>query len=1314
MLLQLLRGPYIHRERHPKLWPVVIRDEEILRSRLADLFLSLVVDTERGVAFIRNAVPAEADDIPKVTRSTPLSLIDTGLVLLLRDALLRAETQDTRAFIDRAEIDDALSVYRPATSTDEAMFERRVSSAVERFKANSGAAVDRRARAVRDLPGAGAHLRRRPGRDRARSHRPAPRRATGGQPMTASSLRIPSISDGSGEPGIELPGQFRLSRIQLVNWGTFNGYCDIAVPRKGVLITGASGSGKSSLLDAIAAVMVQPRWLAFNAAAQQSGQGDRSRNVLSYVRGAHRRDVDDATGQVTTAYLRSGATWSGIALTFDDAAGRTVSLIRLMHASQQASGPRDVNSLYLDADEAVDLQSLEPLAANGIDSRGIKAAHPGWTSTKHYSAFANRIQRKLGLASDQAQRLLHKTQSAKNLGNLNALLRDFMLDEPDTFALADQAVDQFEELSGAHRAVVEARDQVAALEPLEAIAAAHRRAVERLALLKAEQHHAETFFTARRIEVADSLIEGHRTTLEGLRTEIAAAAQREQDAVTATQRCRARIAGLGGDRIPDLERLRGEHEATLARRRSDLFEAREKAERCDVTLPSSTQEWGDWEALLDAALAEIESQEKAQGPADYEAQRGYVQAREEAQRLTESLAILQAQRSNMEPSLLAARSELAERLGVETSELPFAGELIDVDPGQSEWQGAIERVLRPLARTLLVPERLYAETASQVDRRSWHTRLVWERVHPGIDSPAEDFDANTLPGKVAVLASSPFAGWLTRTIGRRYDYRCLDDTAEFRGYDRALTRAGQVKHSRTRHEKDDRWPVGDRTRWLLGSSTEAKQEALREAIDAAEVRRDEARDTADKLASAAQDRRDRRRELNDLRRIGPEDVDVAAAQAKIDAVNAELERTEGREPGSGPGRERAPGSGRGRERGQGGGAASRDLRRSPGEQDLLPHHSARRLADRAQAGRGDPRSGPRGSGGQGPGPGPAPRQSRRGARSWRHRDPPPLDYVRHQRGPAGHPVLPGPADQERRESDAEVQGALAGTGRGSVDRRRLSARVSAAARTVARGPAARVRGPVLRAAAESVPQQHHRPVQPDQDLAARGAQSDRPDQRLADAHRVLTRLPPPGAGQRPRPAGGPGIPPRTPGDHRRLGLRCDGGRRRPRGAPRGRGAVPADTAADGPAALPGAGRPQVARSVPRHPAACRVPRRGDRRRCPRGRFLRGRRRPLRRRAAEVRHLLPGGGPALSAGPRRQRSAPVRTGRPRRGLRQDRPGVHPRRARGVPQLRFPAAAGHSDEDAPDPGGLCRRGRPVPERAGPAEPDPRAPVRGGRRR
>ncbi|MGG6496675.1 UNVERIFIED_CONTAM: AAA family ATPase, partial [Bacteroidetes bacterium 56_B9] len=47
------------------------------------------------------------------------------------------------------------------------------------------------------------------------------------------------------------PGQYRISRIQLINWGTFHGYFSIPVARKGFLITGGSGSGKSTLLDAM-------------------------------------------------------------------------------------------------------------------------------------------------------------------------------------------------------------------------------------------------------------------------------------------------------------------------------------------------------------------------------------------------------------------------------------------------------------------------------------------------------------------------------------------------------------------------------------------------------------------------------------------------------------------------------------------------------------------------------------------------------------------------------------------------------------------------------------------------------------------------------------------------------------------------------------------------------------------------------------------------------------------------------------------------------------------------------------------------------
>lgn len=64
-----------------------------------------------------------------------------------------------------------------------------------------------------------------------------------------------------------------------------------------------------------------------------------------------------------------------------------------------------------------------------------------------------------------ALRLLHKTQSAKSLGDLNTFLRDFMLDKPKTFEVADRLVEEFDELNAAHQAVVTARRQVEALVP---------------------------------------------------------------------------------------------------------------------------------------------------------------------------------------------------------------------------------------------------------------------------------------------------------------------------------------------------------------------------------------------------------------------------------------------------------------------------------------------------------------------------------------------------------------------------------------------------------------------------------------------------------------------------------------------------------------------------------------------------------------------------------------------------------------------------------------------------------------------------------
>ena len=41
VLVQLLTGPSLDGRRHPKLWPVLLRDEQALRIQLSELFLDL-------------------------------------------------------------------------------------------------------------------------------------------------------------------------------------------------------------------------------------------------------------------------------------------------------------------------------------------------------------------------------------------------------------------------------------------------------------------------------------------------------------------------------------------------------------------------------------------------------------------------------------------------------------------------------------------------------------------------------------------------------------------------------------------------------------------------------------------------------------------------------------------------------------------------------------------------------------------------------------------------------------------------------------------------------------------------------------------------------------------------------------------------------------------------------------------------------------------------------------------------------------------------------------------------------------------------
>jgi hypothetical protein len=128
VLLELLKGPYVSGTQSPQLWAALVADEGLVRSRLHDLFLDLVIDRVDEFAFTRKIVTDEID-APAAVRSERLTFLDTAMLLVLRQLLLAAPGEK-RVIVDREEVYERLAIYRTG---DESTFQRNLNGAWSRM-----------------------------------------------------------------------------------------------------------------------------------------------------------------------------------------------------------------------------------------------------------------------------------------------------------------------------------------------------------------------------------------------------------------------------------------------------------------------------------------------------------------------------------------------------------------------------------------------------------------------------------------------------------------------------------------------------------------------------------------------------------------------------------------------------------------------------------------------------------------------------------------------------------------------------------------------------------------------------------------------------------------------------------------------------------------------------------------------------------------------------------------------------------------------------------------------------------------------------
>jgi Domain of unknown function (DUF4194) len=132
VLVQLLSGPSLDGRRHGKLWPVLLRDEAVVRRSLSNLFLDLIVDRDLEVAYTRQA-DTEDLDTPKLLRNVKLTFADSILLLNLRQRLTHADYRGERAVVSEQEIMDDLGVFERAENTDRFGFIKRIRASIKKL-----------------------------------------------------------------------------------------------------------------------------------------------------------------------------------------------------------------------------------------------------------------------------------------------------------------------------------------------------------------------------------------------------------------------------------------------------------------------------------------------------------------------------------------------------------------------------------------------------------------------------------------------------------------------------------------------------------------------------------------------------------------------------------------------------------------------------------------------------------------------------------------------------------------------------------------------------------------------------------------------------------------------------------------------------------------------------------------------------------------------------------------------------------------------------------------------------------------------------
>ena len=524
---------------------------------------------------------------------------------------------------------------------------------------------------------------------------------------------------------------FKLDYLEVWNWGTFDKKVyHMNLHGNNSLLTGANASGKSTLIDALLTLMVPlKRQRFYNQSSGVEKKGNRTEE--SYFFGNYGNQQQEGAASTTTLRLRDKGARSVLLASFCNVDKRVVTLFQVRYYTGE-----ELKVLFGVARESLTIErDFSEFDLHG-DWRKRLTKKYNTNETKRTIeffdgpvAYGEKMITLFGMRSDKALTLFNQIVGVKVLDDLDSFIRTNMLEELPAEEKYQELKDNFQNLMEAKTNIDKVKEQIAQLEPINALTEELKEIDIRIVEMEQEKSVAAYWFAARTVDLCDKELVCCKSDLRKLEDRLKELKVQKGELKQEQMRLTVAIEkDEVGQQIHEIEKEINQRVRIRDNRKAKAEEYDKLAklvkmeqspdvEVFEINRATAKREKDALQVTIDRQL--MEEKRQAQNRQD-----------EISSNIEERMATiryLQQHKNNISGRVAEIRDEILEAVGATTEEIPFIGELICVKDDERDWEYSIERILHNFALRLVVPEKYYKQVNEYVNGHNLRGRIVYQR-----------------------------------------------------------------------------------------------------------------------------------------------------------------------------------------------------------------------------------------------------------------------------------------------------------------------------------------------------------------------------------------------------------------------------------------------------------------------------------------------------------------------------------------------------------------------------------------------------------